>query len=167
MDNRKFQAAASATPPSAPGSPSSGYPTNGNPGTGTPATLPGEFWFHSIGEEIRAAIVGSGQTPSAANLAQLWQAIMPGKSLSSGGGYIGLPSGLILQMGSASFNTTGVTNTFPIVFPNALIGGGVFYGNTGAAGTGVILTTLSFTLTNFITKSSASSGGYPYLAIGY
>ena len=75
MDNRKFQSAASATPPTAPASPSSGYPTNGNPGTGTPATLPGEFWFHKIGEELRAVITGAGITNSDADLAQLLAAI--------------------------------------------------------------------------------------------
>ena len=75
MDNRKFQSAASATPPSAPGSPSSGYPTNGNPGTGTPATLPGEFWFHKIGEEIRTVITNAGLTPSDSDLTQLLSGI--------------------------------------------------------------------------------------------
>jgi len=75
MDNRKFQSAASATPPSAPGSPSSGYPTNGNPGTGTPATLPGEFWFHKVGEEIRTVITNAGLTPSDADLTQLLNGI--------------------------------------------------------------------------------------------
>ena len=75
MDNRKFESAASATPPTAPASPSSGYPTNGNPGTGTPATLPGEFWFHKIGEELRAIITDAGLTPSDSNLTQLLTAI--------------------------------------------------------------------------------------------
>jgi len=75
MDNRKFQSAASATPPSAPGSPSSGYPTNGNPGTGTPATLPGEYWFHKVGEELRTVITDAGITPSDADLGQLSRAI--------------------------------------------------------------------------------------------
>jgi hypothetical protein len=75
MDNRKFQSAASATPPTAPVSPSSGYPTNGNPATGTPATLPGEYWFHQIGEELRTIIAAAALTPDKANLTQLLTAL--------------------------------------------------------------------------------------------
>jgi hypothetical protein len=81
MDNRKFQSAASATPPTAPVSPSSGYPTNGNPGTGTPATLPGEFWFHKIGEELRAIITDAGLTPSDTDLGQVLAAIKAGRRI--------------------------------------------------------------------------------------
>jgi hypothetical protein len=81
MDNRKFQSAASATPPTAPVSPSSGYPTNGNPGTGTPATLPGEFWFHKIGEELRAIIADAGITPSDSDLGQVLAAIKAGRRI--------------------------------------------------------------------------------------
>lgn len=76
MDSRKYQAGASATPPTVPASPSTGYPTNGNPGTGTPATQPGEFWFYQIGEELRNAIVTAGLTPVTSDLTQLYQAIL-------------------------------------------------------------------------------------------
>jgi hypothetical protein len=75
MDNRKYQSGAAGSPPTAPASPSSGYPTNGNPGTGTPATLPGEFWFHKVGEEIRAVITNAGLTPTDADITQLLQGI--------------------------------------------------------------------------------------------
>lgn len=75
MDNRKWQAAASATPPAAEASPSIGYPTDGNLATPTPATTPGAFWFHQIGEEIRAVIAAAGLTPSDATLTQLRDAI--------------------------------------------------------------------------------------------
>lgn len=75
MDNRQFESGASASPPSPPASPSAGYPTNGNPGTGTPATVPGEYWFHQVGEELRAIIVAAGLTPDEANLDQVLQAM--------------------------------------------------------------------------------------------
>ncbi len=75
MDNRSFQSGAAASAPAAPASPSSGYPTNGNPSTGTPATLPGAYWFHQIGEEIRNVIAAAGLTPNNTTLNQLSTAI--------------------------------------------------------------------------------------------
>lgn len=75
MDNRKWQAAASATPPADEASPSSGYPTDGNTSTPTPATIPGARWFHQVGEEIRAVIAAAGLTPDSAVLTQLRDAI--------------------------------------------------------------------------------------------
>lgn len=73
METRNFQSGASASAPAAPGTPSNGYATNGNPGTGTPATQPGAFWFHKIGEELRAVIVAGGLTPSDSDLTQIAQ----------------------------------------------------------------------------------------------
>lgn len=84
MDNRSFESGASATPPAAPASPSAGYPTNGNPTLAIPATLPGDYWFYQIGEEIRNVIVGAGLTPSAADLSQLTTAI---RRMIDGGDY--------------------------------------------------------------------------------
>jgi len=75
MDNRKFAANASATPPAVPATPSSGYPTNGDPLQSVEPTTPGDFWFHQIGEELRGVIAGAGLAPSTANLAQLLEAI--------------------------------------------------------------------------------------------
>lgn len=75
MDNRSFQSGAAGSAPSAPSSPSSGYPTNGNPGAGTPATIPGEYWYHQIGEELRHLIDAAGLTPSSATLTQLKSAL--------------------------------------------------------------------------------------------
>ncbi len=75
MDNRSWSSGASASPPSAPASPSVGYPTAGDPQTATPATKGGAFWFHQIGEELRAVLTAAGITPSTANNAQLLEAI--------------------------------------------------------------------------------------------
>ncbi len=75
MDNRKFQAASSASPPAVEASPSTGYPTDGNPSTATPATIPGARWFHQIGEELRGIITAAGLTPSDSDLTQLQQAV--------------------------------------------------------------------------------------------
>lgn len=75
MDNRKFQAAAIATPPAAEASPSTGYPTDGNPAGGVPATVPGAAWFNQIGEELRAVLTAAGITPDHTNLTQLLTAL--------------------------------------------------------------------------------------------
>lgn len=75
MDNRAWLSGASATPPTAPVSPSSGYPTGGNPLTATPPTNPGAFWFHQTGEELRGVIVAAGLTPSTGALDQLLTAL--------------------------------------------------------------------------------------------
>ncbi|MDP3088877.1 MAG: tail fiber protein [Methylotenera sp.] len=84
MDNRKWEADAIASPPTAPASPSDGYPTNGNPLAAQNATEPGDWWFHAIGEEIRAVIVEGGLTPNISTLTQLRDAI---KNMVSGGDY--------------------------------------------------------------------------------
>lgn len=76
MDNRAYEANASATPPTAPGAPSSGYPKPGNPATSDPATKPGPFWVYAIGEELRGVITWAGLTPDLNDLTQLRQAIM-------------------------------------------------------------------------------------------
>lgn len=75
MDNRSFESASSATPPSAPASPSVGYPTNGNPSLAVPATVPGEYWFYQLGEELRAVIVAGALTPAAGTLTQIRDAL--------------------------------------------------------------------------------------------
>jgi hypothetical protein len=125
MDNRKFESGASASPPSAPASPSSGYPTDGNPGTGVPATIPGSYWAHQIGEELRAVIAAAGLTPDHTNLDQLLAALNAGwgmaKSINTSG-YLTLPGGIIIQWGEATTNASGVANvTLPIAFPNAIL----------------------------------------------
>ena len=66
MDNRKFLVAAAVSAPPAPSSPSSGYPSDG-----IPATVPGAFWFHAIGEELRNVITAAGLTPTLGTLTQL------------------------------------------------------------------------------------------------
>lgn len=74
MDNRSFEAGANASAPTSPATPSAGYPTDGVPGS-TPATVPGAFWFHQMGEEIRSVIVAAGLTPVVSALNQLYTAI--------------------------------------------------------------------------------------------
>ncbi len=75
MDNRKWEADAIASPPTAPVAPSSGYPTNGNPQAAQNATEPGAWWFHAVGEELRAVIEAGGLTPDIDDLTQLQSAI--------------------------------------------------------------------------------------------
>lgn len=75
MDNRKWSTGASANPPAVPAAPSSGYPTDGDPLAPVPPTIPGAFWFHQHGEELRNLIVAAGLTPSNADLTQVATAI--------------------------------------------------------------------------------------------
>lgn len=74
MDNRSWLSGAAGSAPAAPSSPSAGYPTSGNPGV-TPPTIPGDYWYHQTGEEIRAVIAAGGLTPSRTVLTQLRDAI--------------------------------------------------------------------------------------------
>jgi hypothetical protein len=148
MDNRKFQAAASVSPPDPEASPSTGYPTDGNPATATPATIPGAAWFHQIGEELRAVIEAASLTPDHSVLTQLLTALRSagifqtqlatdnstkvattawaklGFSISLGAnGYCIFPSwlgGLIIQWGSSVTTNGNATVTWPIAFPNLL-----------------------------------------------
>lgn len=76
MDNRAYAANASATPPTAPASPSVGYPKPGNPATNDPATKPGPYWYFQLGEEMRNVITGAGLTPDLNDNTQLRAAIL-------------------------------------------------------------------------------------------
>lgn len=75
MDNRAWSSGASGTPPTAPASPSTGYPTSGDPSLGIEPTKGGAFWFHQIGEEMRAVLANARKTPSTSDLSQLLASI--------------------------------------------------------------------------------------------
>ena len=70
MDNREYLASADAAVPTRPVAPSAGFPRGGL----TP-TKPGPYWFHQMGEELRALLTGGGVAPDGAVLNQLAQAI--------------------------------------------------------------------------------------------
>jgi hypothetical protein len=146
MDNRSYEAAAAGTPPAAPASPSSGYPTNGNPGS-TPATMPGAYWFHQLGEELRGIIAAAGITPSVSDLTQLLTALRSAGVFATqaasdnstkvattawaklgfvvslaGNGYIKLPDwmgGWILQWGLTSIVNASAGTSYNFNFPIA------------------------------------------------
>lgn len=73
--DRAHLSGTSATPPTAPVSPSIGYPTAGNPATSTPPTFPGPYFYHMIVEELLAVITAAGITPAQGTLTQLKQAM--------------------------------------------------------------------------------------------
>lgn len=108
--DRVYQSNAIEIPPSSVAS-SGSYPTAGNKASGQLATVPGAYWFYSVTEEIRNAIVASGITPSATDLNQLAQAIS--KYLPTTGGtvtgnvYFG--SSISQTTDSAVFDITGGT----------------------------------------------------------
>ena len=125
MDNRAFLSGASASAPAAQASPSTGFPTGGNPATATPPTNPGPFWFHAIGEELRAVIVAGGLTPAQGTLTQVRDALDARYGATGGAqqllavrGYQKLPGGLILQWGQ---ETNGAAGTTAIVFPTPFL----------------------------------------------
>ena len=138
MDNRSFLSNASATPPTAPGSPSAGYPVDGNPSTGTAATIPGAYWAHQIGEELRAIIAGAGLSPNSSTLTQLRDALFTGKSIAADG-YLKLGplfGGLILQWGTVTGitspgNTNGTNVTQSVTFPQNFPTSCVFLAGSG------------------------------------
>jgi hypothetical protein len=138
MEPRDYQAAASATPPSPPGSPSNGYPTNGSALTGIPSTDLGDFWFYKIGEELRNVIAAAGIAPSDARLNQVYTAIATSIqnclfTTSQAGGtsdaitasyspaITALSAGMTLYARAGSANAT----TSPTFTPNAVLVGGV------------------------------------------
>lgn len=75
MDNRVWASGAAASPPTAPASPSVGYPSPGDPLTATPASKGGAFWFHQLGEELRAIQTAAGITPDHEDLTQVLTAM--------------------------------------------------------------------------------------------
>lgn len=144
MDNRSFDANAQPAPPTAPVLPSIGYPNNGDPVTPTPPTYPGAWWFHQMGEELRAILTAAGVTPNRDTLNQLLTALRAAGVFTTpalgdrttkaatmacfsqefaasilSNGYQKLPSGLIVQWGSAGHPgppSVGVNFALPIAF---------------------------------------------------
>lgn len=74
MEPRAYQSDASGTPPLYPTTSVIGFPRTST--TTLPATIPGPWWFYMIGEEVRNAIVKSGQTPDPYHTGQLLQALL-------------------------------------------------------------------------------------------
>ncbi len=132
MDNRKWQSAAAGSPPSVPGSPSSGFPTNGNPGTSTPATIPGDWWFHQIGEELRSVIVAAGLTPTHSAVNQLLAAIKLGQGpafhVHRNGVSQTIPANTstVIQFGTELFDTDNAWDTTNFRFTCPTGGDGIY-----------------------------------------
>lgn len=181
MDNRKWLSGASGTAPSAPSSPSTGYPTGGNPTTNQPPTNPGPYWFHAIGEELRAVIVAGGQTPNQGTLTQLLTAMqaMFGQVLSSSGVPYGFKIGpLIVQFGTHTADVSGDNTTVSVTLPTAFPTAGLWSsvntlnpsGDTTADGW-VFVKSLSTTALQATLQAgsgaSVVSHGFNWIAIGY
>lgn len=135
--DRAYESGAISTPPAPPSPPLLGYPTE----SGTP-TVPGQWWFHMLTEEIRAAIVAGGITPSTTTLNQLAAAIV---ALSS----------------NASNLTTGTLNA-------ARLPGTIASNTTGNAATATNATnatnavnaTNATNATNAVNANSATTAGF-------
>lgn len=81
--DRVYQSHAIETPPSTVAS-SGSYPTAGSKASGQLATVPGPYWFYSITEEIRNAIIAAGLTPDSSQVNQLAEALAKFLPLSGG-----------------------------------------------------------------------------------
>lgn len=128
--DRCYLANTSETAPEAPAN-SSGYPTAGSKVTGTPATVPGPYWFHAITEEIRNAIVKSGQTPDSSDLFQLYKSMM----------LIAHPVGSIYESTDSTDPGTLFGGAWEAIKDRMLIGAGDSFGaGTTGGGTSHTLT---------------------------
>lgn len=187
MDNRKWLSGASATAPTAPASPSTGYPTGGNPMTNTPPTNPGPYWFHQMGEELRAVIAAAGITPDASSLTQLLTALRAlfggsasGVSSTVAKGHWTGPGGLTLQWGSKyignpAAGTQTASETFDTAFTSAPLPP-LFTFRDAASGDGgcnIVQACNDLSATGFTWKwaetgaSSTQDATLWYLALGY
>lgn len=108
MDNRKWAANAIINPPAPPAAPSDGYPTNGDPLAPVLATKPGDYWFHAIGEELRAIITEGGLVPNIGTLTQVRDAI---RNMIKGGDYkpsVRVASTVAINLAAPGANIDGV-----------------------------------------------------------
>ncbi|MBB5413895.1 hypothetical protein HDG34_007878 [Paraburkholderia sp. HC6.4b] len=69
--DRYWQANAVENAPETPAENTGGFPANGNPAAGITGTVPGEWWYHAITEELRNAIIALGGTPDFTQVNQL------------------------------------------------------------------------------------------------
>lgn len=176
--DRAFLSGASATPPTAPVSPSVGYTQPGNPGGGVPATKPGPWWYHMITEELRAVIVAAGLTPNQVDTSQLLQALpaalasRPEMSRSlSPAGYQKLPGGLIFQWGGGVPSAAGnLQAALPIAFPNSQLR--ALVSTAGESNPGLVVSVFSLSTTSYDFRvrtlaGAASTQQLNWMALGY
>lgn len=174
---RYIESGGAATAPTPASGATNNYPTQGNPATATPASVPGEWWFHQVTEELRAVITAAGLTPDHTNLGQLLAALqkldvigdVSIKSLTTAG-YMKLPGGLIMQWLQVTVPASSyAAAVWPIAFPHALLG--VFSGRQAAAagGGGVFASSVPTTTgaTFYNADASPASRTEYVLVIGY
>jgi hypothetical protein len=86
--------------------------------------VPGPYWHHQVGEEIRGVIAAAGITPNAATLTQLLTALQQLFGVTAAGNSIRLPTGHIFKWGSvavpAGGNVGSAAVSFTAAFPSAL-----------------------------------------------
>ncbi len=128
--DRVYQANAVETPPE-PVTPSGSYPTAGSKTTGQVATIPGAYWFYSVTEELRNALIGVGLTPDPNKVNQLAEAFAKFLPLSGGD-----MMGNIRFNGNYAITTKSSENQFSIFQGNsASQGAGIWlYGNDNSGG---------------------------------
>jgi hypothetical protein len=73
--DRYWKSDAATAAPVVPASNAGGFPSNGDAAAGVDGTVPGAWWYHSITEEIRNAILKLGTTPDWTKTDQLGTAI--------------------------------------------------------------------------------------------
>ncbi|MFM0327344.1 right-handed parallel beta-helix repeat-containing protein [Caballeronia glebae] len=91
--DRYLKANASTIAPAVPATSAGGYPQDGKPASGIDGSIPGAWWFHSITEELRNAIIAAGLTPDYTKTDQLSQVIACALSfVNTGSGALSRPS---------------------------------------------------------------------------
>lgn len=97
---------------------------NGNPATGTPGSIVDATAIEAVEREIVNCIVQAGLTPDAANLTQLWQAILGFGGTLRPAEIVTLSSELVMTAAlyRVGFNrTAGLTATTALLPPNGTV----------------------------------------------
>jgi len=131
--------------------------------------------MNMIALELENIVLAAGLTPSKTTFNQVLQALpaalasRPEMANSLGStGYQKFPGGLIFQWGKNSTVAAQVTFTFPIAFPNSLLGVLVTADRLGSVGGVITLDDgVAFSTTQAAVRKTNTNDSFLYLAWGY
>jgi len=120
--DRYWKSNSATIAPSVPTSNIGGYPTDGSPSNGQPATVPGAWFYHSLSEEVRNAIVALGITPDFTQTNQLATALTAALAKAAFSGEYGDLTGTPNLAKVATTGSYGDLLNLPTGFPSNLPG---------------------------------------------